>query len=103
MALPERSFLRLQAEGWVSLDISVSPRARRTEAQGVQGGRLRVRLAAPPVDGKANETLLKWLADELQVGRQAVKLLRGDSSRLKQVGLQVDLPTVERWLQGLGC
>lgn len=80
------------------LDVSVSPNARRTAADGLHDGALRVRLAAPPVDGKANAQLLGWLADELGCPKRAVTLLRGDSSRRKQV--QVDLPAtaVAAWL-----
>lgn len=93
----------VQRDGTVLLELSVSPNARRTEAQGQHGGRLRVRLAAPPVDGKANEALLKWLAGELHAGRQQVSLVRGESARIKQVRLTVDLSRVEDWLQRLGC
>jgi hypothetical protein len=80
------------------LDISVSPNARRTAADGLHDGALRVRLAAPPVDGKANAQLLGWLADELGCPKRAITLLRGDTSRRKQV--QVDLPAaaVAAWL-----
>ncbi len=80
------------------LDISVSPNARRTATDGLHDGALRVRLAAPPVDGKANAQLLGWLADELGCPKRAITLLRGDSSRRKQV--QVDLPeaVVAAWL-----
>lgn len=80
------------------LDISVSPNAKRTAADGLHDGALRVRLAAPPVDGKANARLLAWLADELGCPKRAVTLLRGDTSRRKQV--QVDLPeaVVAAWL-----
>ncbi|MCH2240380.1 MAG: DUF167 domain-containing protein [Aquabacterium sp.] len=102
-ATPQRPFMRGQPDGSVLLDLSVSPNARRTEAQGLHDGRLRVRLAAPPVDGKANEALLKWLAGELQVGRQQVTLVRGESARIKQVRLAVDPSRVEDWLQRLGC
>ena len=80
------------------LDVSVSPNARRTAVDGLHGGALRVRLAALPVDGKANAQLLGWLADELGCARRAVTLLRGDSARRKQ--LLIDLPQaqVATWL-----
>jgi hypothetical protein len=76
----------------------VSPNARRTAADGLHDGALRVRLAAPPVDGKANAQLLGWLADELGCPKRAIVLLRGDTSRRKQV--QIDLPeaVVAAWL-----
>lgn len=80
------------------LVVSVVPNAKRTEAVGLHDGALRVRLAAPPVDGKANDRLTDWLADELGLARRAVRLLRGAASRHKQV--EIDLPeaAVRRWL-----
>jgi uncharacterized protein (TIGR00251 family) len=89
----------LRAAGTASvLDISVSPNARRTAADGLHDGALRVRLAAPPVDGKANAQLLGWLADELGCPKRAVTLLRGDTSRRKQVRLDLPEAVVAAWL-----
>ena len=71
-------------------------------ADGLHDGALRVRLAAPPVDGKANARLLAWLAAELGCARRAVRLLRGDASRRKAV--EVDLPERRPWPTGWhGC
>ena len=83
------------------LDISVSPNAKRTAADGLHDGALRVRLAAPPVDGKANAQLLGWLADELGCAKRAVTLLRGDTSRRKQVAVDLPLARVADWLATL--
>ena len=80
------------------LDVSVSPNARRTAADGLHDGALRVRLAAPPVDGKANARLLAWLADELGCAKRDVTLLRGDTSRRKQLRLDLPLAQVAAWL-----
>ena len=82
----------------VVIDLSVVPGAKRTELSGVHDGALRVRLAAPPVDGKANDELLRWLAAELAQPRRAVALLRGTSSRRKQVLVKVALAYVLTWL-----
>jgi uncharacterized protein (TIGR00251 family) len=93
----------LAARGEVSLlAVAVTPNARRTGADGLHDGALRVRLAAPPVDGKANERLVEWLADALQLPRRAVRLVRGDIARRKQ--LEIDLPpaAVAHWLAALG-
>jgi uncharacterized protein (TIGR00251 family) len=78
--------------------VSVAPNARRTGADGLHDGCLRVRLAAPPVDGKANEQLLAWLAAELGLPKRGVRLLRGDTARRKQ--LEIDAPSalVAAWL-----
>jgi len=87
--------------GGCRLEVSVSPNARHTAADGLYDGALRVRLAAPPVDGKANAQLMGWLASELGCPKRAVSLLRGDTSRRKQV--QIDLPAarVAAWLAAL--
>jgi uncharacterized protein (TIGR00251 family) len=86
-------------EGGVVLDLSVVPGAKRTELIGMHADALRVRLAAPPVDGKANDALIVWLADELGVPRRAVELLRGTSSRRKQVRVEVPLAIAQAWLK----
>jgi uncharacterized protein len=83
------------------LAVAVVPNAKRTGADGLHDGALRVRLAAPPVDGKANDLLVEWLADALHLPRRAVRLARGASGRRKQI--EIDLPEaeVERWLATL--
>jgi uncharacterized protein (TIGR00251 family) len=84
------------------LAVSVSPNAKRTGADGLHDGALRVRLAAPPVDGKANDTLIAWLASELGLPRRAVTLVRGPTARRKS--LQIDAPAeaLQAWLGTLG-
>ena len=67
------------------LDIRVQPRASQNEIAGVVGERLKVRLTAPPVDGKANLALLKFLAECCGVPRGQVTLLSGDTGRNKRV------------------
>lgn len=69
------------------LDVIVSPNARRTRADGLHDGALRVRLVAPPVDGKANALLLDWLAAELGLARRCLRLVRGETARRKQIAL----------------
>jgi uncharacterized protein len=80
------------------VDISVVPGAKRTEFIGLHDGALRVRLAAPPVDGKANEALIAWVADELGIQRRSVELIRGMTSRRKQVRVDVSLADAQAWL-----
>jgi len=82
------------------LSVSVVPNARHTEVMGLHDGALRVRLAAPPVDGKANDSLCAWAAEQLGLPKRGVRLLRGASARQKQ--LEIDLPAaaVEQWLEG---
>jgi len=80
------------------LDISVSPNAKKTELVGWHDGALRVRLAAPPVDGAANDALRKWLAKEMGIPQSQVELLRGASGRRKQWALDTEPEKVMAWL-----
>ncbi len=80
------------------VDVSVSPNAKKTELVGWHDGALRIRLQAPPVDGAANEALRKWLAQSLGLPAAGVQLLRGDTSRRKQLSLACSLSEVMAWL-----
>ena len=77
---------RRAGAGWL-LDLYVQPGAKVTAAVGEHGGRLKLKIAAPPVDNKANVHLLVWLAAQLGVPRSAVRLERGESSRQKTVAV----------------
>jgi len=67
------------------LALYCQPGAKKTEVQGEHDGRLKIRLAAPPVEGKANDALILWLSKTLGLNRSAIELLSGDLSRLKRV------------------
>lgn len=82
----------------VILDLSVAPNAKRTEVAGWHDGALRVRLAAPPIDGAANDALRKWLAAQLGLTQSQVELLRGASGRRKQWAVDASVEAVQRWL-----
>jgi hypothetical protein len=71
----------------VRIRLRVQPRASRTEVAGVHGDALRVRLTAAPVDGAANEALVRFLADRLAVARTAVRLVAGEAARTKLVAV----------------
>lgn len=79
------------------VDIHVMPNAARTEIQGLHDGALKVRLHAPPVDGKANDALQAWLAETLGVPKSAVVLLRGASSRRKQLKVEAQAASRVDW------
>lgn len=74
-----------EAAGSVILEILVQPRASRTRVVGEHDGRLKVQLAAPPVDGEANAALVEFLADALGARRSDVVIERGDTGRRKTV------------------
>ncbi len=69
----------------VTLRLHIQPGAKKTEVVGMHGEALKIRLAAPPVDGKANACLIQFLAEKLGVAKSAVVLLSGDTSRAKRV------------------
>lgn len=91
------SFLTWHAQGaW--LDVAVVPNAKRTQLAGLHDGALRVRLAAPPVDGAANEALQRWLAEEIGVPKAQVQLHRGASGRRKRLHLAGTPAQLQAWL-----
>lgn len=69
----------------VTLHVHAQPGAKRTEVAGLYGDCLKLRLASPPVDGKANECLIEFLARRLRVKRGQVSIIRGLNSRRKTV------------------
>ena len=71
--------------GGVRIHLQVQPRASRTEVVGLQGEALKIRVAAPPVDGAANEAIIRFFADRLDVSRSRVRLTKGASGRRKVV------------------
>ncbi len=76
----------LRAEpGALVLEVLVQPRASRTRAAGEHGGRLKIQLAAPPVDGEANAALVEFLARALRVRKADVTIERGETGRRKTV------------------
>jgi uncharacterized protein len=81
---PTPSFFRW-AGADLELQIHAQPGAHQSEVAGVHGDALKLRLAARPVEGAANEALVAFLADALQVPRRAVVLVAGAASRRKRV------------------
>lgn len=80
---------RVQATaGGVRVTVRVQPRAARSEIAGVHGDALKVRLTAPPVDGAANEALIRFLATTFGIPVRAITIVAGASSRTKIVELE---------------
>jgi len=68
--------------------VRVVPRASLTEVVGRHSDAVRIRVAAPPVDGAANDALVRFLAKRLDVPRAAVRIIRGDTSPRKTVTIE---------------
>jgi uncharacterized protein (TIGR00251 family) len=67
------------------IEIYIQPRASKTEIVGAHGTALKIRLAAPPVDGAANQALIEFIAERLNVSKGAVRIVAGASSRRKLI------------------
>lgn len=79
--------------------IRVQPRASRTEVVGEHDGALKVRVAAPPVDGAANGELIRYLAKTLGIARSRVRVLSGVSGRMKVIEIdEIEASVVRRAL-----
>lgn len=84
----------------VVLKLHVQPGAKKTEVLGEHGDALKVRLAAPPADGKANHCLIKFIAEQLGVNRNSVTLISGATARAKRLRVtDVDAATVRTQLK----
>jgi uncharacterized protein (TIGR00251 family) len=77
-------YLQPSREG-VILRVHAQPNAKRSQVAGLHGDELKIRLQAPPVEGKANAALVRFLSDLIGVPKSAVEIVRGESSRNKQV------------------
>lgn len=74
-----------ERDGWVTFSVRVVPRASKTEIVGLHGGALKIRIAAPPVEGAANEELIRGLAKALGLPPRDVEIVRGQTGKSKQI------------------
>ncbi len=80
--------------GW-QIAVHVQPGAKRSGIAGLHGERLKVRVAAPPVEGRANDALVAFLAESLAIPRNRVRVIKGELSREKLVAIdapEADVP-----------
>ena len=96
MALP---YLRPVAGG-VEILVAIRPRAARNRVIGPLGDRLKVQIAAPPVDGRANDAIRSFLADCLGVAPSSVTIASGDKGTKKTI--RIEGVTLEHALRCLG-
>lgn len=74
-----------EVKGGVEIEIYVQPGAKVTELAGEHDGALKLRIHAPPVDGKANAAVLAFLALKLGVAKSQIELISGDKNRRKRL------------------
>jgi uncharacterized protein (TIGR00251 family) len=84
-------WLQVAADGSLTLTLHIQPGAKRTGFAGLYGEAAKIRLAAPPVDGKANAALCAFLAEVCGVPKSAVSLVSGETSRAKRVRIGVGI------------
>ncbi len=77
------------------LAVQISPNAKRTEVVGEAEAVLKIKLQAPPVDGKANDMLIRYIADRLDVPKSAVSITHGLTSKKKLIEIRTSQLTVE--------
>ena len=71
-----------------TIAVKVIPNARRSEIVGWLGEALKIKIHAPPVDGRANDALCEFLADSLEHPRRAITVIRGETSRQKVIAIE---------------
>jgi uncharacterized protein (TIGR00251 family) len=75
-------------ENEVVFKVQVVPRSSRSEVVGAHNGSLRIKIAAPPVDGAANEELIRVLAKTFNISRSAVTIVSGHTGKVKQISIK---------------
>jgi uncharacterized protein (TIGR00251 family) len=83
------------------LHLRVQPGAKTEQVDSLRGGRIKVKTTAPPVDGRANQALARWLAREFGVTQREIELIRGAASRDKDVAIP-DPNVLPAWFTGFG-
>lgn len=83
----DAAWLQLTSNGELLLTVHVQPGAKTTSCAGIHGDALKIRLQAPPVDGKANQALIAWLSKTLGCPQSAIELIRGQTNRRKTLSI----------------
>jgi uncharacterized protein (TIGR00251 family) len=90
------TWMRQADDGSLILSLHVQPGAKKTGFAGYYGDAAKVRLAAPPVDGKANAALCAFVAEVCAVPKSAVSLISGETSRTKRISVVAKADSAER-------
>jgi uncharacterized protein (TIGR00251 family) len=87
--------------GGIRLAVQVAPNAKKSEVAGALGDVLKIRLQAAPIEGKANEALIRYIADMLDVPKSVVHITHGHTSKRKIIEVIASHLTVDRVRQAL--
>jgi hypothetical protein len=99
--LPEDAMKLVEKDGTVRFEVHAKPRAAKSRVVGERGDAVEIALAAPPVDGAANEELIRYVSKVLAVPRRDLELVRGETSREKLVAVRgLTVAEVEARLRG---
>ncbi|MBT8041598.1 MAG: YggU family protein [Pontiella sp.] len=82
-----------EKDGYILLNVRVVPNASSDGIQGLMGDALKIRIQAPPVDGKANAYLIKYLSRHWNISRRSIRIIAGETGRSKR--LRIDQPSDE--------
>jgi uncharacterized protein len=75
------------SENSVNIQVQIQPKSSHNQIVGLHDGRLKIKIAAPPVDGKANESLIEFLAKTFKTSKSNIEILKGHTSKLKTIKL----------------
>ena len=81
-----------------TIKVKISPRAKQNKVLGFQDDVLRVHITAPPIQGKANLALIKFLAKEFDIAKSSIKIIKGETSREKVLEIPNNVPTLQNKL-----
>ena len=73
--------------GSIIILVQIQPKSSRNEIVGIHDGRLKIKITTPPVDGKANESLIEFLAKTFKISKSKVEILKKHTSKLKTIKL----------------
>ena len=74
-----------EVENYVTFSVRVQPRSSKNEICGIYGDAIKIKLTSPPVEGEANEGLIKFLSDILKISKGQIEIISGHKSRTKSI------------------
>ncbi len=98
--MSDRPFMR--TDRGTRIAVRVQPRASRNRIEGIHGGRVKIRLTAPPIEGAANKALVEFLADVLHVPKRHIAIVQGHRGREKVVEVEGVPPEDVKRALGIG-